>query len=137
MDAEREVLLEVQGLCYAYGERVAVRDTSFQIHAQEVFGLLGPNGAGKTTTIRCLSGLLSGWQGEIRFRSDPFRPAERIEDRRMLGVVPQELALYTTNPSGLVAGTRFQAASSVRWRGLAFRAALSATRMARPLSVTR
>ena len=36
--------------------------------------------------------------------------------------------LYTTNPSGLVAATRFQAASSVNWRGPAFRAARNARR---------
>jgi ABC-2 type transport system ATP-binding protein len=87
-------LLEVLGLRYAYGDRQAVRDVSFEIREGEIFGLLGPNGAGKTTTISCAAGLLGNWQGEIRVRGQPFRPARSLADRRRLGVVPQELAIY-------------------------------------------
>ena len=43
----------------------------------------------------------------------------------------------TTNPSGLVARTRFHAANSANFRGLALRAAFKATTMARPFSVRR
>lgn len=88
------ILLEVRGLCYSYGERQAVRDAAFTILEGEIFGFLGPNGAGKTTTISCLSGLLADWRGEMRFQDQPFHPANRVRDRRKLGVVPQEIALY-------------------------------------------
>jgi ABC-2 type transport system ATP-binding protein len=88
------LLLEVEGLRYAYPGRLAVQGVSFGIHRGEIFGLLGPNGAGKTTTISCISGLLARWQGAIRFDGQPFVPSARTADRRRLGVVPQELALY-------------------------------------------
>lgn len=89
-----ELLLEVCSLKYAYRRRQAVKDASFAIFEGESFGFLGPNGAGKTTTISCISGLLAGWTGEMRFQGRPFAPADKMEDRRKLGVVPQNLALY-------------------------------------------
>ncbi len=50
------ILVEVRGLCYSYGERQAVRDAAFTILEGEIFGFLGPNGAGKTTTISVFRG---------------------------------------------------------------------------------
>jgi ABC-2 type transport system ATP-binding protein len=88
------LLLEVRSLRYAYPHRPSVQDASFAIFEGENFGFIGPNGAGKTTTISCISGLLAGWDGEMRFQGEPFAPAQNLEDRRKLGVVPQNLAVY-------------------------------------------
>src|SRR5689334_18171743 len=87
-------LLDVQGLRFAYRQRQAVKSATFSIFAGENFGFIGPNGAGKTTTIACIAGLLAGWQGEMHFEGQPFAPARNLHDRRKLGVVPQNLALY-------------------------------------------
>ena len=57
------LLLELNSLRYAYGDRLAVRDISFEVKPAQIFGLLGPNGAGKTTTLSCISGALSKWSG--------------------------------------------------------------------------
>lgn len=87
-------ILTVEDLKYAYGDRWAVRGASFEVRRGEILGFLGPNGAGKTTTIACLSGLRANWQGKLTFQGRRFEPARRAEDRRKLGVVPQEPALY-------------------------------------------
>lgn len=87
-------LLDVRGLRFAYRQRQAVHSATFSIFQGENFGFIGPNGAGKTTTIACIAGLLAGWQGEMQFEERPFAPARNLEDRRKLGVVPQNLALY-------------------------------------------
>ena len=68
--------VDVQGLTYRYGDRVAVDDLSFAVPAGEVFGLLGPNGGGKTTLFRVLSTLVPVKEGEAivcgrDVRSDP------------------------------------------------------------------
>src|SRR5262245_45365712 len=89
-----KLLLEVRSLRFAYKQRLAVRDATFAIREGENFGFIGPNGAGKTTTISCISGLLAGWQGEMRFQGQSFIPAKKPEDRSQLGVVPQNLAIY-------------------------------------------
>ncbi|MFX0138119.1 MAG: ATP-binding cassette domain-containing protein [Candidatus Hodarchaeota archaeon] len=48
-----------------YEDFLAIKDISFDIKRNEIFGILGPNGAGKTTTIKCLCGLLAPTSGTI------------------------------------------------------------------------
>jgi ABC-2 type transport system ATP-binding protein len=60
----------------------------------EIYGLLGPNGAGKSTTISILCGLVTPDAGEVRLSGIDVGQSP-IEARRSLGVVPQEVALYT------------------------------------------
>jgi len=86
-------ILEVHNLAKAYGDFQAVKGVSFDIKDGEIFSLLGPNGAGKTTTISMLSTLLAPTSGEASIGGhsvtrDPMRV------RQMIGVVPQDLALY-------------------------------------------
>ncbi len=80
---------------YKYAEQVAVNGISLEIKAGEIFGLLGPNGAGKTTTISILSGLLKPTQGKVSIHDfDVIQ--QNDESKKMIGVVPQEIALYPT-----------------------------------------
>ncbi len=86
-------ILEVRNLRKTYGELVAVADVSFSVEPGEVFGLLGPNGAGKSTTMMTVCGLLSPDSGAILIAGEPLT-RERHDLKRMLGVVPQDLAIY-------------------------------------------
>lgn len=86
-------LLEVRHLQKRYGDHLAVADVSFALNSGEVFGLLGPNGAGKSTTMMMIAGLLPVTSGEVLLDGRPFRPSNAA-DRRALGVVPQDLAVY-------------------------------------------
>lgn len=74
---------------------VAVRDVSFTILQGEIFSLLGPNGAGKTTTIGMISGLLTPTAGDVIVGGHSVT-REALAVRALIGVVPQELALYPT-----------------------------------------
>lgn len=88
-----EELLKVDTLQKSYGERQVVHDLSFQIRKGEILCLLGPNGAGKSTTINILCGLLGYDNGLIQWQG---KQIERCfnQFKRILGVVPQELAIY-------------------------------------------
>ena len=86
-------ILEVKDLVKKYGDFTAIKGISFEIQEGEIFSLLGPNGAGKTTTISVLSTLYAPTSGDalIGGRSVSREP---MLARQLIGVVPQELALY-------------------------------------------
>lgn len=86
-------LLKVEGLCKTFGAVRAVNSVSFAVGAGELYGLLGPNGAGKTTTISMISGLLAPDAGQVIVAGKPFA-SDPHAAKRLMGVVPQELALY-------------------------------------------
>jgi len=86
--------IEVSNLRKKFGDLEALRGISFAVKAGEIYGLLGPNGAGKSTTIGVLCGLVIPDAGTARLNGlDVVQNA--VEARRSLGVVPQEVALYT------------------------------------------
>jgi ABC-2 type transport system ATP-binding protein len=86
-------LLETKQLTKRFGDLTAVDRVSFEVRAGEIYGLLGPNGAGKTTTISQACGLLKPNSGEIFVDGRSFWDSPQSA-RRMMGVVPQDLALY-------------------------------------------
>jgi ABC-2 type transport system ATP-binding protein len=86
-------ILEVKDLVKKYGDFTAVNGISFDIKEGEIFSLLGPNGAGKTTTISMLSTLYSPTSGEATIGGHSVT-REPMAVRNLIGVVPQELALY-------------------------------------------
>ena len=85
--------IEVKDLSKSYKGRQAVRAVSFSVREGEIFGLLGPNGAGKTTTLLMLSTLIEADSGEIKVGGRDLR-RQVSEIKAMIGIVPQELALY-------------------------------------------
>ena len=87
------MMLEVRNLVKKYGEILAVDDISFDIQEGEIFSLLGPNGAGKTTTISILSTLFSPTAGDASIFGYSVTK-NPMEVKRLIGVVPQEIALY-------------------------------------------
>jgi ABC-2 type transport system ATP-binding protein len=86
-------ILEVHDLVKKYGDFTAVKGISFDIKEGEIFSLLGPNGAGKTTTISVLSTLYAATSGEA-FIGGHSVTHEPMAVRQLIGVVPQDLALY-------------------------------------------
>ena len=88
-----EEFIIVQDLHKSFNENKAVNGVSFTIRKGEIFGLLGPNGAGKTTAIRMLSTVLEPDHGDATIGNYSIkREPEKV--RNLIGVCPQELALY-------------------------------------------
>ncbi len=86
-------ILEVNGLVKKYADFTAVKGISFDIQEGEIFSLLGPNGAGKTTTISMLSTLYTPTSGDATIGGYPITK-NPMAVKQLIGVVPQELALY-------------------------------------------
>jgi branched-chain amino acid transport system ATP-binding protein len=60
-------VLALDAVAAGYGDLLAIRSMSLEIHAGECVALIGANGAGKTTTLRAISGLLPLRAGRILF----------------------------------------------------------------------
>jgi branched-chain amino acid transport system ATP-binding protein len=76
-----DVLLAVEGLEARYGQTVAVRHVSFQVHHGETVCIVGPNGAGKSTILRAIAGGIRPAAGKIEFNG-----------RRIDGASPEDIA---------------------------------------------
>ena len=93
--ASAPAIVDVKRLVKRFGDAAAVDGVSFSIAEGSIFGLLGPNGAGKTTIISVISCLLAPDEGDVLVDGHSVR-TDSSAVRRVLGVVPQEIALYPT-----------------------------------------
>ena len=89
----KDAILTIDDLHKSFGDFTAVNGVSFEVGRGEIFSLLGPNGAGKTTTISMLSCLLRPTAGDATIDSHSITN-NPLGVKRVIGVVPQELALY-------------------------------------------
>jgi len=92
-----EPIIEIRDLSKTYrgSDEPAVKSISLDINRNEIFGLLGPNGAGKTTTISILCGLFPATSGNVKIDGMDTQ-SEMSNIKHVIGVVPQDLALYPT-----------------------------------------
>ncbi|WRZ88465.1 ABC transporter ATP-binding protein [Streptomyces sp. NBC_01007] len=88
-------MLIAEGLVKRYGPRRALDGFDLTVQAGEIVGLIGHNGAGKTTFVEIVAGLVLPDTGRISIATLDALRAGRAA-RRLLGVAPQELALYGT-----------------------------------------
>lgn len=86
-------LIEIKNVCKSYGNLKAVDDVSLTVNEGEIFGLLGPNGAGKSTLISILCTLIPANTGEVFINNNSLKK-NAAEIKKVLGLVPQEIALY-------------------------------------------
>ena len=94
---EETIAIQIDHISKTYkgSSQPAVDNISLEIPSRARFGLLGPNGAGKTTTINILCGLLNYNKGNISIKGMTLEKKYK-KIRRMIGLVPQDIALYDT-----------------------------------------
>ena len=88
--------IEVSQLTFGYfPDQPVLRQVSFIVQPGEHVALVGRTGAGKSSIVHLLGGLYAPWQGELRVAGlDPRRLPEH-ERRRVIGVVPQAVQLFS------------------------------------------
>lgn len=88
-------MLSVRGVHKSYGSVEALRGVDLTVEPGEIVGLVGPNGAGKTSLVSIVAGLRRPDRGEVHVGGlDVTR--HRQEVGRLLGLAPQDLAIYPT-----------------------------------------
>jgi ABC-2 type transport system ATP-binding protein len=87
-------VVRADGLSRRYGATRALDGVDIALE-RGITGLLGPNGAGKTTLLSILATVNEPDAGRVSaFGLDPGQAAERVEIRRRLGYLPQELGYH-------------------------------------------
>jgi energy-coupling factor transport system ATP-binding protein len=91
-------LCRLDGVSFAYGDRVALQDASLSLRRGEIVALSGPNGSGKTTLAKLATGLLEPGSGSVRrdgraayLSQDPGRylVRERVDEEVALAAGPE------------------------------------------------
>ncbi|MFF2144975.1 energy-dependent translational throttle protein EttA [Kitasatospora sp. NPDC058190] len=60
------VVIEVENLSKAFGEKILIDDLSFTLPRNGIVGIIGPNGAGKTTLFKMLQDLETPDSGKVK-----------------------------------------------------------------------
>lgn len=88
--SDKKKIVEIRHFKMKFGDKIVIKDLSFDVFQGEVFGFLGSNGSGKTTTLRALLGLYESTAGELLIDGKPYAVDSQIN----LGYLPEERGLY-------------------------------------------
>lgn len=79
---------------YPTGDRYVLDGLSFSLENGKHYAVVGKNGAGKTTIAKLLTGLYSGYEGEILIDGKELREYPVAAVKAMFSVVHQDFARY-------------------------------------------
>lgn len=68
MTEEREKLIELDNVCFAYDGQIALRYVSFYVRKGDCVVLMGDNGCGKSTLLKLVNGLIFPEEGRFLFQ---------------------------------------------------------------------
>lgn len=88
-----ESILKVENLSHRYSVQWAIRDISFEITRNGIYGLLGSNGAGKSTIMNIMCGVLKQTEGDVYINRVSMRQ-NPVEAKRYIGFLPQVPPLH-------------------------------------------
>lgn len=88
-----ETVVSVKGLKKSFKAFQAVKNVSFSVQKNDVFGFLGPNGAGKSTSLRCMLSLIKADAGEIKLFGDDIR-SDRSKVLSKIGSIIEKPDFY-------------------------------------------
>lgn len=87
-------MLTLSHVAKSFGEKEVLKDVSFSVPENTVFGFVGQNGAGKTTSMKLILGLLSCDRGEITVNHMPVRYGD-TKTNRFIGYLPDVPEFYS------------------------------------------
>lgn len=98
MSSPADILVDIQDVHFAYGERQILKGIDLSIHRGQLVAILGVSGSGKTTLLRLLGGQLKPSRGKILVAGQdvPQLDEEGLYTlRRNMGMMFQRSGLYS------------------------------------------
>jgi len=91
-----DAALEFRRVRFAYGDAEPIlQDVDFSVDAGESVGILGRTGSGKTTLVKLIPRLLDPPPERVYVGGRDVRTVRRSALRRYLGIVPQDVFLFS------------------------------------------
>lgn len=88
-------MIEFDNVTKVYNDdTVAIEDVSFTVEEGTTTVLVGPSGCGKTTTMKLVNRLEDPTEGTVYFDGTDVLSQDRVELRRDIGYVIQEIGLF-------------------------------------------
>jgi ATP-binding cassette subfamily B protein len=82
---------------YPSNQNSVLTDLSLEIKPGQRIAIVGPSGAGKTTLFQLLQRFYDPTNGEILFNGINIRNLELESLRKLIGVVPQDIVIFSDN----------------------------------------
>ena len=62
-----EYILKTKQLTKKFKNNIVLNHINLEIPKGKIYGLLGINGAGKSTTMKIITGIITSFEGEMKF----------------------------------------------------------------------
>ena len=86
-------MIEIKNVTKKYGNKVAIKDMTFNVDDGDIFAFIGHNGAGKTTLIKAIVGIHDFNEGEILINGKSIKD-DPIACKMDMAYVPDNPELY-------------------------------------------
>ncbi len=87
--------IDFQDVSFSHPEsNFVMRNVSFTVNKNELFGIFGPSGSGKTTLVRLLTGQYEPKQGQISIDGQDIRAFDGSSFRKRIGVLSQDVPIF-------------------------------------------
>lgn len=83
-------IINVKNLNYKYGVKPVLVNINFTVMQGEIIGIIGSNGAGKSTFLKCLTGAINNYEGEINIL-DTSQISSFLEE---IGILTESIQLF-------------------------------------------
>lgn len=87
-------MITINNLSKSYGNKMILKDISFNVQKGDRLLIIGPSGSGKTTLIKCLNKLITDYQGEILYKGRNIKDIKDEILRSKIGMVFQNYNLF-------------------------------------------
>ncbi|HOP07147.1 MAG TPA: ATP-binding cassette domain-containing protein [candidate division Zixibacteria bacterium] len=90
-------MISLRNVTFGYGDKIVLRNVSFDVADNEAIAVMGPSGSGKSTVLRLILGLECPYSGDVIVDGHNLcllREREKREIRKQIGMVFQDGALF-------------------------------------------
>lgn len=86
-------MIEIKNVTKKYGNKIALKNISFNVNDGEIFAFIGHNGAGKTTLLKSIVGIHNFDEGDILINGKSIKK-DPIACKKEISFVPDNPELY-------------------------------------------